>query len=242
MKAAGRGTPRQFDKARARKLAMAVASRYRPRAGRMVGVFLNVCWFLKETPRLLSWRKKDKPSVYDARGLQQLAEAFFSSYCKRNGPSMPQTVPDVAVSIVMCLAYRHTEKACKRIAKEHQQAMSAENCVGALLERYLHSVLGAKGWNWCCGDFVRAVDFIRRDSNGQWVAVQIKNRDNSENSSSSAIRNGTMIKKWYRTSSRNGRTRWDKLPESMKDAGLSEEGFHAFVSLYLRANPKPAVE
>lgn len=80
--------------------------------------------------------------------------------------------------------------------------MAAENMVGYLLELYISTALEEHGWIWCAGDFVRAVDFIKRNSNGQWEAVQIKNRDNTENSSSSAIRNGKEIKKWFRSYSK----------------------------------------
>lgn len=62
--------------------------------------------------------------------------------------------------------------------------MCAENYAGNLLERYLDSVLRKNDWCWCCGDFVKAIDFIGKDDNGKWQALQIKNRDNTENSSS----------------------------------------------------------
>lgn len=111
--------------------------------------------------------------------------------------------------------------------------MCAENCVGALLERYLDSVLRANGWHWCCGDFVKAIDFVGRNTDGSWLALQIKNRDNSENSSSSAIRNGTPIQKWFRSFSKTGLTNWGNLPELMQGYSLSEEGFISFARTYL---------
>lgn len=51
-----------------------------------------------------------------------------------------------------------------------------------------------------------------------WEAVQVKNRDNTENSSSSAIRQGTTIEKWFRTYSKPSRkratnTNWENFPE-----------------------------
>ena len=137
------------------------------------------------------------------------------------------------VSEVMQAAYGYSAAECERIKLEHQHAMCAENCVGALLERYLDSVLRAHGWHWCCGDFVRAVDFLRPLPAGGWELLQIKNRDNSENSSSSAIRQGTPILKWFRTYSRTGATNWANLPASMQGVGLSEDGFVRFVCQYL---------
>jgi SinI restriction endonuclease len=57
---------------------------------------------------------------------------------------------------------------CEKIKIEHQYSMCAENCVGALLERYLDSVLRKQGWHWCCGDFIKAIDFINKDQNGKF--------------------------------------------------------------------------
>jgi hypothetical protein len=130
-------------------------------------------------------------------------------------------------------AFEYKKEDSERIKREHQNAMSAENCVGALLERYLDSVLRKHGWHWCCGDFVKAIDFISMDEQGGWLALQVKNRDNSENSSSSAIRDGTPIQKWFRSFSRTGATNWENLPSSTQGCGLSEAGFIAFVRRYL---------
>lgn len=138
------------------------------------------------------------------------------------------------VSVVMSEAYGYTYQECEIIKKEHQYSMSAENCVGALLERYLDSVLRPQGWHWCCGSFVRAIDFIKKNADGTWVALQIKNRDNSENSSSNAIRNGTSIQKWFRSYSKSGKKNWENLPELMCGFNLSEDGFIDFVKKYLR--------
>lgn len=65
----------------------------------------------------------------------------------------------------------------------------------ARLEEYIYHNVKDRGWLWCCGIVFRAVDFCLRD--GSYL-LQIKNKYNSENSSSSAIRTGTNIQKWYR--------------------------------------------
>ncbi len=122
--------------------------------------------------------------------------------------------------------------------------MCAENCVGNLLERYLDSQLRTSYWNWCCGEFVKAIDFLGRNDNGEWIALQIKNRDNSENSSSSAIRDGTRIQKWFRSFSKDtkkGRvsfTNWQKLPPLMQGYNLNENDFKLFVSKYIEEEKK----
>lgn len=114
----------------------------------------------------------------------------------------------------------------------HLQAMVAENSVGLLLERFIASVLEPHGWIWCSGSTVRAVDFICPQP---LLLVQVKNRDNSENSSSSAIREGSQIQKWFRMYSKYyERYNWDQfpLPDQMSALRLqlNEEAFRAFVA------------
>ena len=132
-------------------------------------------------------------------------------------------------------AHKNSKKETEEIKITHLESMASENAVGALLERYLDSVLREKGWAWCCGNFVKAIDFIKFD-NGVWFELQIKNRSNTENSSSSKIREGTSIHKWYRTEAKTGETMWNNVPEPMKGINLSEEGFKKCVEQYLKKN------
>ncbi|MCS7069464.1 MAG: SinI family restriction endonuclease, partial [Meiothermus sp.] len=100
--------------------------------------------------------------------------------------------------------------------------------LGDLLERYIANRLEPRGWIWCAGNIVSSVDFLREDLT---VALQVKNRDNSENSSSSAIREGTNIKRWFRIYSRKGRTNWENFPFA---SGLSEDDFHEYIKDYAK--------
>lgn len=196
--------------------------------------FVEICRFLSDNPDRLSWRSKNKPNITDKKGLEALAAKFLKGFRKSDFPAEPGTIPDEIVSVVMQQAYGYSTEQCEKIKIEHQHSMCAENCVGSLLERYLDSVLRKHSWYWCCGDFIKAIDFISKDKSGQWLALQIKNRDNTENSSSSAIRNGTQIKKWFRSFSKKGGTNWDNLPEFMQGYNLSETGFIVFVQTYLK--------
>lgn len=132
------------------------------------------------------------------------------------------TVPDPAVDEVLRAFLRVPDSELKLYEKAHRESMAAENTIGQLLESYIASGLERADWVWCCGATVRATDFIKRTEVG-WLALQVKNRDNSENSSSSAVREGTFISKWHRISSRNGKTFWSELPDN--DGSLSERGF-----------------
>ena len=210
----------------------------------LIKPFIEVCRFLSEYPSEVSWRTSketpSKPSVSNEDGLRQLAQKYYESYRRSDFPAEPSTVPDEIVSIIMREAYGYKVDKCEHIKIEHQHSMCAENCVGNLLERYIDSVLRGSGWNWCCGEFVKAIDFLGKNERGEWVALQIKNRDNSENSSSAAIRDGTHIQKWFRSFSKDtkkGRpsfTNWDKLPSLMQGYNLNEEDFKKFVIQYIR--------
>ncbi|MBN2068298.1 MAG: SinI family restriction endonuclease [Opitutales bacterium] len=204
----------------------------------LIKPFTEICQFLAENPHLLSWRGRQKPDLRSVDSLKGLANKFVNGFKRSDFPREPNTVPDNMVSVVMEHAYGLSSAQCDDIKLTHQRSMCAENCVGNLLERYIDSVMTDHGWTWCCGDFVRAIDFIHKTPDG-WEALQIKNRDNSENSSSSAIRNNTTIQKWFRTYSKTGKTNWDKLPETMQNKGLSEDGFEMFVADYL-LNNKPS--
>ena len=147
-------------------------------------------------------------------GLEQNPEHYLTRYLQRYYLAREQTlalrdvttVPDPAVDVIL-QAFGQLDD-FSRVSLHHRQSMAAENLLGELLERYIAERLEAYGWVWCAGNTVRAVDFLREDLS---VALQIKNRDNSENSSSSAIRQGTDIRKWFRIYSRSGRTNWENF-------------------------------
>lgn len=201
----------------------------------LIEAFAQVCAFISDNPDRLSWRSRTTvPSVQTSSGLDLLADRYYQAYRRSDFPMMARTVPDEMVSIVMMEAFGYAKEDTNRIKVEHQQSMVAENCVGALLERYMDSVLRPNGWHWCCGSFVKAIDFVRRDQDHTWLALQIKNRDNSENSSSSAVRQGTTIQKWFRSFSGTGKTNWENVPPLMHGFNLSEQGFTDFARAYLR--------
>lgn len=194
--------------------------------------------FLQDNPDRLSSRSKSLHLDSD-EGIHALHECYVSSKAQQLTLSRPTTIPDTAVSVILQQCCNFTEAQTEQIKVEHQLSMSAENLVGALLERYIAQVLEPHGWIWCAGDFVRAIDFIKyNQSTKLWEAVQVKNRDNTENSSSSAIRQGTTIEKWFRTYSKPSKkratnTNWENFPEEEFRDQLSEEGFLQFIRDYL---------
>ena len=72
--------------------------------------------------------------------------------------------------------------------------MTIEGMVGNLLEEYLATILHPYGWYCCWGSTIDAVDFCKEDGS----LLQVKTSNNSENSSSIRVRNGTEIRIWFR--------------------------------------------
>lgn len=199
--------------------------------------FSQIIEFLSLNPHMLSGRV-DPLELSDRQGVKTLFSIYERAVHSKLELAPPKTIPDEAVSVIIKSTLDCSEEKTNSIKVEHQLSMAAENMVGALLERYLYSVLKNHGWVWCAGDFVRAIDFIKRNPDGTWIALQVKNRDNSENSSSSAIRNNTDIIKWFRTYSkpskrRESNTNWDAFPDVYCRNYLSEDGFMAFINDYL---------
>lgn len=129
----------------------------------------------------------------------------------------------------------------------HNLCMSAENVLGNLLEEFIAHEIRPYGWIWCTGETLRAIDFCNESGT---TLLQIKNKSNSENSSSSNIREGTTIKKWHRLGSSKKRGvispsyQWDKLnaiinkdlPKGTTKIALTENDFEAFVTKTVKAN------
>ncbi len=195
----------------------------------LINPFMHIIQFYSHSPESLP-KKRGKQPTGGVEHIKSLVQSYHKAR-QRKRPGEPQTVPDPLVSFILQHWYNVLEQNLEDARKEHQLAMAAENLVGELLERYLAQILEPTGWIWCAGSIVKSIDFIKPPLPDAdiWTMLQIKNRDNSENSSSGAIRNGTPIQKWHRTNSKTGNTNWQKFPDEQIRANLSEEGFQAFV-------------
>lgn len=199
--------------------------------------YANLIKLLAMNPEAASkMRGKNPPAVGTEAYIRAQAASFSSSRVPR-APEPPATVPDEMVSIILYNYFNVPKENLERAKNEHLLSMGAENLVGDLLERYLASIMESRGWIWCSGSTVKAVDFIKPPAvpSGVWTLLQVKNRDNSENSSSSAIRNGTEIVKWFRTFSKKTGSNWGAFPDVEIHPLVSEVGFRKFVKDYLEA-------
>jgi hypothetical protein len=151
-------------------------------------------------------------------------------------PSITQNVPDPLISVI-CEKYFSIKASEQESLKEHHlMAMAAENVVGAYLEKFIASIAEPNGWIWCSGSLVRSIDFIKKKPKSQeWTLLQVKNRSNSENSSSAAVRANTSIEKWFRLNASSGSTCWDTFPDRPSSSAYNESNFHVFVERELKS-------
>jgi len=187
----------------------------------------------------------------DGENWQHYINRWVDGYVSadRNPPSSRNATPksscsDPAIKEIVRVATQIDESSAKAMETYHTLFMSAENAQGGLLEEYIDSIIAPLGWIWCKGNTLRSVDFC--NTNGSCL-LQVKNKSNTENSSSSAIRAGTNIRKWYRlgTRTRAGKKipdyHWDELisiiyEESGQRANLSEDEYQVFLQRVVSAN------
>ncbi len=160
--------------------------------------------------------KTKKAKVYEGY-LYEWVLQYIKAY--NNPPSLriaepKKTCCDPALKTIIQIATEIDDIEVTRQEKHHNLFMSAENAQGSLLEEYIYNNIKEHGWICCRGNILRAIDFCTSDGS---VLLQIKNKSNSENSSSSAIRTGTTIEKWYRLGTKTIRGarfpnyNWDEL-------------------------------
>lgn len=186
----------------------------------------------------------------DEKSIESWVRKFIKGYENRTSvtaSNMPGTIADPVVDIVISHRLQNlNNRDIRQIQGAHRLSMNAEKIIGDLLEDYIHTKLEPFGWYCAWGSTLKATDFVvpQNTAKPRW---QIKNRDNSENSSSKAIRKaarekGVKIDLWFRTFSKTGITNWPALNDELNidsenDPVLSEESFRRFVGEIIENNP-----
>ena len=140
---------------------------------------------------------------------------------------------DPAVQMLVQTFKNYTQNQTYEAQKTHNLFMSAENVQGNLLEEFIATKIRPYGFLWCMGEILRSTDFCNQ--NGTCL-LQIKNKYNTENSSSSNIREGTTIKKWYRLKKKitNGVPipdfRWDLLNDIVNQNATEQNEMQCSIS------------
>jgi SinI-like restriction endonuclease len=197
---------------------------------------LEVLTYCCQHPQLFPFIKGAKnPTDYAAKWVRRFVTGYEKRpSANRGGPL--KTVPDSIIDGIAEIRLIHEglpEASIGLIREAHRFSMAIENLVGGLLEEYVDSIGSRFGWICCWGASVRAVDFLNPKLD---KLLQVKNRSNSENSSSKAIRVATGILAWYRIDAETGDTEWDELNSLMGCKDFSEEDFEAFIRNTLEHN------
>ncbi len=210
---------------------------------------------------------KDMDNFPNGKGLgapltyEEYLKAWINSYIKaiNNPPSSRIAKPktscdDPSVKELVKTIKNLNDSEIALASQTHNLFMSAENIQGGLLEEFISKQIRKYGWLWCVGSTIHAVDFCTIDGS---FFLQIKNKNITENSSSSTIRNGTQIKKWYRLKSVkiNGiitpHYMWDNLNKIVNEhnithyeqkCNISEESYQAFIRKIAKHNKQIITE
>ena len=171
---------------------------------------------------------EENPKEVDPKNKDTISENIRNSFLKVIAPNKPTTKPDELTSIVLEIAYKHPKADRKKIQQQYLDQKQSEMMIGALLEKYIYSKGQKFGWVFT-GECIEAVDFIKRTDNG-WTSLQIKNSDNSENSSSKSVRDKTAIMMWFRRYSQQEKI----TPQLKKNGELSKKtkGYTKFPHIY----------
>ena len=164
--------------------------------------------------------------------------AFYKGYAKRPSKRISNkssTIADSVIDILLSTRIpQFSEADVNLIRFGHRLSMGAENIIGLLLEEYIHQCVLPYNWACCWGNCISSVDLCSKDGS----LIQIKNKSNTENSSSNKIRKGTNIQKWYRLKASTGETCWNDLNTIIgKPALLCEKNFQEFVIMTVKSNP-----
>lgn len=202
----------------------------------------------------INMEKNSKPKEYIHRWVLTYCNAIKNMASQKK--AMPKTCCSDPIIKEIVKQARHIEddNILDKQEKNHTLFMSAENVLGNLLEEYIAKNVRSYGWIWCAGQTLRAIDFC--NINGTEL-LQVKNKSNSENSSSKNIREGTTIRKWYRlgTTKKDGKPqpsyKWDKLNNIINTYGtkltsaicsMDEVKFQEYIREVIKKNPEIITE
>lgn len=141
------------------------------------------------------------------------------AYSKIIEPNKPTTKPDYLVSELLEYLFNYEKVKRKSYQIQYNNQKQVEMMIGELLEKYITSIGKDYGWVFTA-QCIKAVDLLKKEKK-KWITLQIKNSDNTENSSASKIREGTQILKWFR---RFSKPRLIK-PKLNKNGTLSKKPF-----------------
>tara|TARA_B100001250_G_C19737890_1_gene761652 strand:+ start:503 stop:1159 length:657 start_codon:yes stop_codon:yes gene_type:complete len=174
--------------------------------------------FVKEGKANFLKPKSDKYKSNSKEHLVKLKEYFSNARPENKKERKPsKTQNDEVLWEFIKSKHELTEDQVKEYSKYHKLAMTYETILGNFLEEFIYKNLKEFNWIWCSGNIIQDIDFIKKTNDKEntqynWVSLQIKTSDNTENAPASRVRDGTSILKWYRRFSKdNTKDNWGEL-------------------------------
>lgn len=170
----------------------------------------------KDSPEMRSW----------------VINKYLKSIQQKKYSTKRTTVPDELVSLILEKVYKYDVSQRANIQKSYiDQKQVEQKVVGDLLQKYIAKEGFKYGYYDASGEILRTIDIIKKGKNGKWISFQIKNSDNTKNSTVSKGTE-TEIIKWERRKSKTGETNWKSFPDEELRIKLSEKGFQDFIWKY----------
>ena len=168
------------------------------------------------------FRGKKPPIFPSVEYIEKSAEKFV------NGRKVPAInwstkITDPLLPLALKIFLDLSEEEIEKSIEIHKKLMLIENKVGEILESYISEKYSSKGWVWCSGSTVTTIDFIRKKNDGTFEILQIKDKDVSENSTSTKGRGGIPV--WQRLKGKKATNNWDNFPENSTAKIMSEKEF-----------------
>ena len=162
--------------------------------------------------------KSDKYKANSKDHLKKLKEYFLNARPENKKKRKPsKTQNDEVLWEFIKSKHDLSDNQVKEYSKFNKLAMTYETILGSFLEEFVYLNLKDFGWIWCSGNIIQDIDFIKKtkdedNTKYNWVSLQIKTSDNTENAPASRVRDGTSILKWYRRFSKDStKDNWGEL-------------------------------
>ena len=184
--------------------------------------------YLKSHPKDFTKKDKNKKIKPVSRALvTNDIEQFFQ---KNKGLSKQTTVADELVSDMLELIGSVEPEKRIQVQEQYNRQKQIEMMIGDFLEMYLLKHSFAYGWVQT-GNCITGTDMIKKNADGKWWKLQIKNSDNTPNSSSAGFIED-KAQTWKRRNSKKGTQYWHEFPDPKVRAHLSENSFRDFIKSY----------
>jgi hypothetical protein len=184
--------------------------------------YLNLFKFLASNPEFRVSLRGNNPAPFGSPAYIEKSAQMFALGRIITPPVNSGKSTDTLLGILFQQMNQCSEDEAQEAIKMHGDFMVLENKVGKILEHYLATKLEPVGWIWCSGDYVEKIDFVKVGSSN-FSVLQVKNKDVTENSSSSKGRGD--VPKWARLKGKKAVPDWDNFPDEKAKALISEKDF-----------------